>query len=67
MKIHVSICNPSDLDENWQIYITVEEGGPTSGHSYKGEINRFLGIPSAGNRLSSKFNVVPMCFDFFVI
>nr|XP_049691790.1 sodium bicarbonate cotransporter 3 isoform X2 [Helicoverpa armigera] len=26
----------------------IEEGGSTSGHSYKGEFSRFLGIPSAG-------------------
>lgn len=35
------------------IFLTVEEGGTTSGHSYKGEFSRFLGIPNAGNRLSS--------------
>lgn len=34
------------------ICIAVEDSGATSGHSQKGEFTRFLGIPSAGNRLS---------------
>lgn len=52
------------------IYIPVEEGGPTGGHSYKGEISRFLGLPSAGNRLI--LNLINVVFNvlisvFFVI
>lgn len=47
--------------------ITVDEGGTTSGHSYKGEISRFLGLPSAGNRFSSSMLSLFYFFKLFFL
>lgn len=46
---------------NIGLYITVEEGGTASGNSHKGEFSRFLGIPNAGNRLSSSMLFLLYC------
>ncbi|KOB71446.1 Sodium-driven chloride bicarbonate exchanger [Operophtera brumata] len=45
---HTALLEAGDARGSY-LAVPVEEGGPTSGHSYKGEISRFLGLPSAGS------------------